>query len=133
MEREEIVSCQVPIAWKEKIDRLAAERKKEPQQIIYEALAQYLGEDAQTTEKRFFDLETELNILQKKQIQLNTTVNNLQQKLQAAASMISIPDPVSPILPAISQVSAVKTEPDEDDYEDEPDEIIYDFLPPELR
>ena len=133
MEPEVIVSCQVPIAWKEKIDRLAADRKKEPQQIIYEALAQYLGEDIQTTDKRFLALETELTMLQKEQAQLNTTVKNLQQRLQAAASMISIPDTVSPILPSIPQVSVVKTETDEEDYEDEPDEILYDFLPPELR
>lgn len=132
MEPEITVSCQVPIDWKEKIDRLAAERKKEPQQVIYEALALYLGEDARTTDKRFLVLETELTILQKEQMQLSTTVKNLQQKLQAAASMIGVPDSVLPILPCTAKASPVQTI-DDDDYEDEPDEILYDFLPPELR
>ncbi len=119
-----MVSCQIPQDWQEKIARLAAERKKEPSLIIYEAIAQYLGENVETTDSRLNALETDV-------AQLGTTVNTLQQRLHTAASIMTASYAASGRPPQKLQ----KEEPlaDEDESEDEPDEILYGFLPPEER
>lgn len=123
-----MVSCQIPSDWKAKIDRLAAERKKEPNQIIHEALAQYLGEDAKIKDSRLNTLETEVKFLRSLISQLDLTVKGLQQRSQTA--IISEAASVQ-----LSQTLQMQPNADEDDdsVEDEPDEILYDFLPPEER
>lgn len=114
------VSCQIPSNWKQKIERLAAERKKQSHQIIYEALAQYLGENIETTDNRLLALETELTQLRQEITNLNTTVQQLQRRWSTTSASAS----------AFQDVTVA----DDDDFiEDEPDEILYDFLPPEER
>ncbi len=124
-------TCQIPLAWKEKIEQIAATRNKRNEEIVQEAIAQYLGEDILNNENRLVALQAEVNTQQKELNQLSTTVKNLQQRLQAAATMISIPDPVSVVSPP--KIAPVQLDDDDDLIEDEPDEILYDFLPPELR
>lgn len=134
MSEDVMVSCQIPQDWKRQIEQIAAQRKKKSAQIIYEAIAQYLGEDIQTVDNRLLALEKEMPTLQKEITQLNTTVKNLQEKLQAAASMLTISYPASVNLPPKVQQSSQPNHDNDDDFpEDEPDEILYGFLEPEDR
>ncbi|MBD2181531.1 hypothetical protein [Aerosakkonema funiforme] len=133
MTEEVMVSCQIPQDWKRQIEQIAAQRKKQSAQIIYEAIAQYLGEDIQTVDNRLLALEKEMPTLQKEVTQLNTTVKNLQEKLQAAASIITISYPPSVNLPQNVQKSQPTDYNDDDFPDDEPDEILYGFLEPEDR
>lgn len=121
------VNCQIPQNWKSKIERLAAERKKEVSQIIYEALAQYLGEDVEASNTRLLTLQAEVIVLQKQLAELNTTVKKMQQQLLVTTSPLSISHPYAQNFKQFSPPE------DEDLIEDEPDEILYDFLPPEER
>lgn len=130
MTEKTTLTCQVPLTWKEKIERIAAARNKQNEEILQEAIAQYLGEDILNNENRLVALQAEVFNQQKELVQLGTTVKNLQQRLQAAATMISIPDPVSLVSPP--KIAPVQSD-DDDLIEDEPDEILYAFLPPELR
>jgi len=114
------VSSQVPPEWKAKIERLAADRKKTPNEIIYEAIAQYLGEDVKTNDSRLNILETDVSMLQRQVGELNLTIKSLRQRLLVSATS------------TISIVETTSNE-DEDFIEDEPDEILYSFLPPEER
>lgn len=130
MSDEVMVNYQIPQDWQAKIKRLAAERKKEPRQIIDEALAQYLGEAINTSDIRLNALETEVSMLRGQLSQLEITVRNLQQQLLAAVSTIDRSDTVV----RRSQVFQEVQMDDDDDFgDDEPDEILYDFLPPEER
>ncbi|HEY9690954.1 MAG TPA: hypothetical protein V6D15_01990 [Oculatellaceae cyanobacterium] len=124
------VSCQVPPNWKAKIERLAVLRGKTPQEIIYEALGQYLGEEQSTNETRFNTLEVEVSSLNTNIASLTCTVKDLQQRLVTAASIISIPETKS-ITPQqrLPNVNSLYQE----DLEDEPDEILYEFIDPKDR
>lgn len=122
MTEEVQLICQIPKNWKQKIERLASERKKQPNHIISEAIAQYLGEDIQTTDNRLLALETELTKLRIEIAGLNTTVQYLQRQGMVAPTLIN---------PLQRDVRVI--DDDEDFLEDEPDEILYDFLPPEER
>ena len=121
------VNCQIPQTWKAKIQRLAAERKKELTDIIYEALAQYLGEDVEATNTRLLTLQAEVLMLQKQVAELSTTVKKVQQQLLVPTSPLSISNPYTHKPKEITLSEA------DDLIEDEPDEILYDFLPPEER
>ncbi|NJR21297.1 MAG: hypothetical protein HC786_03490 [Richelia sp. CSU_2_1] len=120
MVERSIVSCQIPQDWKAKIEQLAALRKQDPSQILFEALAQYLGEDVNTNDTRLNALETEVTALRASISQLEGTVKELQLR--------------SPLVPTWnnSTVASVESLADED-FLDEPDEILIDFLPPEER
>ena len=124
------VSCQVPPDWKAKIEGLAVLRGKTPEEIIYEALGQYLGEEQSTNENRFNNLEVEVSSLNTNIASLTSTVKDLQQRLVTAASIISIPETNS-ITPQqrLSNINSLYQE----DLEDEPDEILYEFLDPKDR
>jgi predicted nuclease with TOPRIM domain len=126
------VSCQVPADWKAKIQHLAVLRGKTPEEIIYEALGQYLGEEQSSYENRFNRLEVEVSSLNTNIASLTSTVKDLQQRLIAAASIISIPETnsitVSKMIPNININSMYQ-----EDLEDEPDEILYEFLDPKDR
>jgi predicted transcriptional regulator len=121
MTEKSIVSCQIPQDWKVKIEHLAAERKKEPSQIIYEALAQYLGEDVNRNDSRLNALEAEVTALRGSISQLELIVKELQQR--------------SHLVSTWSNSSAASVQPftDEEFIEEEPDEISIDFLPLEER
>jgi predicted transcriptional regulator len=80
MAEKSIVSCQIPQDWKAKIDHLATERKKEPNQIIFEALAQYLGEDVNRNDTRLNALEAEVTTLRTSISQLERIVKELQMR-----------------------------------------------------
>jgi predicted transcriptional regulator len=129
MTEKAIVSCQIPQDWKVKIEHLATERKKEPSQIIYEALAQYLGQEVNRNESRLNTLEAEITTLRGSISQLELIVKHLQQRSHVVAagsnsSTVSVnPSPIQSVQPFI----------DDDLMEDEPDEILIDFLPPEQR
>lgn len=120
MAEKSIVSCQIPQDWKAKIEHLAAQRKKESSQIIFEALAQYLGEDVNTNDTRLNALETEVTTLRASISQLEGTIEKLQLR--------------SPVVSTFSNSAAASVESLADgDFIDEPDEILIDFLPPEER
>ena len=124
------VSCQVPFDWKAKIERLAVLRGKTPEEIIYEALGQYLGEEQSTNETRFNTLEVEVSSLNTNIASLTSTVKDLQQRLVTAASIISIPETNSiPVPKMLQNINSMYQE----DLEDEPDEILYEFLDPKDR
>ncbi|MFB2893736.1 hypothetical protein ACE1CI_12560 [Aerosakkonemataceae cyanobacterium BLCC-F50] len=110
------VGCKVPQEWLAKIELLAKERKTEPSKIIYEALAQYLGENANTDDSRLNALEVEVTMLKRQLAELTILVKNRQPSSLA-------------ILPEVQP----NADDDDDFVEDEPDEILYDFLPPEER
>jgi hypothetical protein len=110
------VGCKIPQEWQAKIELLAKERKIEPNKIIYEALGQYLGENANTDDSRLNALEVEVTMLKRQLAELTILVKNRQS--------IS-----SGMLPEVQP----NAEDDDDFIEDEPDEILYDFLPPEER
>ncbi|AFZ14564.1 hypothetical protein Cri9333_3754 [Crinalium epipsammum PCC 9333] len=124
------VSCQVPPDWKAKIQHLAVLRGKTPEEIIYEALGQYLGEEQSTNETRFNTLEVEVSSLNTNIASLTSTVKDLQQRLVTAASIISIPETNS--IPAPKMIQNINSLYQED-LEDEPDEILYEFLDPKDR
>ncbi len=120
MAEKAMVSCQIPQDWKAKIEHLAAERKKEPSQIIYEALAHYLGEDVNSNDSRLNALEAEVTMLRSSISQLELIVKELQQR--------------SHVFSTSSNSSAASVEPlADEDFIEEPDEILIDFLPPEER
>ncbi|HAX74399.1 MAG TPA: hypothetical protein DCY88_00815 [Cyanobacteria bacterium UBA11372] len=120
MTEKSIVSCQIPQDWKAKIEHLAKERKKEPSQIIFEALAQYLGEDVNKNDSRLNALEAEVTTLRASISQLEGIVKELQMR--------------SPLVPTWSNSAATSVEPlADEDFIEEPDEILIDFLPPEER
>ncbi|MFB2970095.1 hypothetical protein ACE1CD_14055 [Aerosakkonema sp. BLCC-F183] len=131
MSENVMVNCQIPQDWKRQIEQIAAQRKKQSAQIIYEAIAQYLGEDIQTVDNRLLALEKEMPTLQKEITQLNATVKSLQERLHAATSTIAISDPASVNL--IKKVQQEYIYSDENFPDDEPDEILYGFLEPEDR
>ncbi|MFB2936383.1 hypothetical protein ACE1B6_14125 [Aerosakkonemataceae cyanobacterium BLCC-F154] len=110
------VSCKIPQEWEAKIELLAKERKTQTSKIIYEALAQYLGENANTDDSRLNALEVEVTMLKRQLAELTILIKNQQPN-----SLVKLPK--------------VQTNVDDDDdfIEDEPDEILYDFLPPEER
>lgn len=110
------VGCKIPQEWQEKIALLAKERKTEPNKIIYEALGQYLGENANTDDSRLNILEVELTMLKRQVAELAILLKNRQP------SSLGMSMKVQP-----------NVEEDDDFVEDEPDEILYDFLPPEER
>ncbi|MFB2835950.1 hypothetical protein [Floridanema evergladense] len=116
MEEKVKVSCKIPQEWEAKIELLAKERKTQPSKIIYEALAQYLGENANTDDSRLNALEVEVTMLKRQIAELTILVRNRQPN-----SLTKLPE-----VPA-------NVEDDHDFIEDEPDEILYDFLPPEER
>ena len=120
MTEKSIVSCQIPQDWKAKIEHLAKERKKEPSQIIFEALAQYLGEDVNKNDSRLNALEAEVTTLRASISQLEGIVKELQMR--------------SPLVPTWSNSAATSVEQwADEDFIEEPDEILIDFLPPEER
>ena len=120
MAEKSIVSCQIPQDWKAKIEHLAKERKKEPSQIIFEALAQYLGEDVNKNDSRLNALEAEVTTLRASISQLEGIVKELQMR--------------SPLVPTWSNSAATSVEQwADEDFIEEPDEILIDFLPPEER
>lgn len=120
MAEQSIVSCQMPQDWQAKIEQLAALRKQEPSQIIYEALAQYLGEDVNRNDSRLNALEAEAIALRASVSQLEITVKELHLR--------------SPLVPSWNNSAAAPVEPlVEEEFLDEPDEILIDFLPPEER
>ncbi|HAZ46400.1 MAG TPA: hypothetical protein DDW76_34050 [Cyanobacteria bacterium UBA11369] len=120
MAEKAMVSCQIPQDWKAKIEHLAAERKKDPSQIIYEALAHYLGEDVNRNDSRLNALEAEVTMLRSSISQLELIVKELQQR--------------SPLVPTWGNSAAASVEPlADEDFIEEPDEILIDFLPPEER
>jgi len=124
------VNCKIPSGWKKKIKHLAAERSQPSEQIIYEAIAQYLGENTSKTNSRIDTLEEEVSELYSTIAQLSSSIKKLQQQAIAAASM----NPLTGTPTTERQRTIVALEFDEDDgVEDEPDEILYDFLPPEER
>jgi hypothetical protein len=104
-----------PQPWQEKIREIAACRNRTSEEIVHEALAQYLGEPTSTLPPRLRAVEIEVQ-------QLQTIIQDLQQRLQQAATVITFPP--SPQTP-------LATSDEDDELEDEPDEILYDFLPPE--
>ena len=116
MEEKVKVSCKIPQEWQAKIELLAKERKTQPNKIIYEALGQYLGENANTDDSRINVLEVEVTMLKRQVAELTILVRNRQP-----SSLAKLPE-VQP-----------NVEDDDDFIEDEPDEILYDFLPPEER
>lgn len=124
------VNCQIPQEWKQKIEHLAAERKIEINQILSEAIGQYLGEDPHNADHRLQRLEMQVSILQKDSALLALTVNHLRQQLSAATSLIdrsAAPGNLSQKLQAEQPIDL------EDEIEDEPDEILYEFLDPSER
>ena len=128
MAEKAMVSCQIPQDWKAKIEHLAAERKKEPSQIIYEALAQYLGEDVNSNDSRLNALEAEVTTLRGSISQLELIVKELQQR----SHVVSTSSNSSAASVGISPIQSVQPFADED-FIEEPDEILIDFLPPEER
>ncbi|MCU0540931.1 MAG: hypothetical protein MUE44_01925 [Oscillatoriaceae cyanobacterium Prado104] len=120
MAEKSIVSCQIPQDWKAKIEHLAAQRKQESSQIIFEALAQYLGENVNTNDTRLNALEAEVTTLRAAISQLEGIVKELQVR--------------SPVVSIWSNSAAASVGPlVDEDFIDEPDEILIDFLPPEER
>ncbi|MBE9227545.1 hypothetical protein IQ264_19125 [Phormidium sp. LEGE 05292] len=110
------VSCKIPQEWQAKIELLAKERKTQPSKIFYEALGQYLGENANTDDSRLNVLEVEVTMLKRQLAELTIVVKNRQ------SSSLGMVEKFQP-----------NTDEDDDFIEDEPDEILYDFLPPEER
>jgi hypothetical protein len=110
------IGCKIPQEWQAKIELLAKERKTVPNKIIYEALGQYLGENANTDDSRLNILEVEVTMLKRQLAELTVLVKNRQPS-------------------SLGKLVQVQSNTDEDDdfIEDEPDEILYDFLPPEER
>lgn len=122
MQEKSKVSCEIPQKWRGKIERLAAERNIHQSQIIYEALAQYLGENANTNESLLNALEAEITILKRQVAGVTMLVTGLQKRSFGT----------NPPLEKLAQVQP-RADEDDDYIEDEPDEILYDFLPPEER
>lgn len=124
------VNCKIPSDWKKKIKRLAAERSQSSEEIIYEAIASYLGETTSKTNSRIDTLEKEVSLLHSTIAQLSSSIKKLQQQAIAAASTNNLYSTSA----TERQRTIAALEFDEDDgVEDEPDEILYDFLPPEER
>ncbi len=99
------VHCEIPLLWKSKLERLAAERKIAPTDLMREAIATYLGEAIGPHTARLNALEAEV-------VALRGAVQSLTRPIAMA------PQPPTPF----SLHSALT------DDEDEPDEVLYDFL-----
>ena len=129
MREKAVISCEIPVDWQAKIDKLATARSKSSEQIFYEAIALYLGEDIANFDNRFHSLEQEVSTLKDTITQLTVLVQDLQQKLTTAAAIINTQSIQSP---PISQNPPPVPSPnfEEAELEDEPDEILYDFLEP---
>lgn len=126
MPENSMVSCPIPLDWQAKIEVLATQRRKSPEEIVYEAIAHYLGENALTSDNRLSALEVEVSSLHGLVAELSSTVKDLQQGLVTAASSISVAETKTVNPTQVLQ----KVDPDlDEDIEDEPDEILYDFLP----
>ncbi len=100
------VHCEIPLLWKSKLERLAAERKIAPTDLMREAIACYLGEAIGPHTARLDALEGELIAL--------------RRAVQSLTHPIATPPPVLTPFPSHPTLT-------EDDG-DEPDEILYDFL-----
>ena len=127
MENNTVVSCEIPNHWQVKLDDLGNARGKSTSQIVYEAIALYLGEDVSTLDNRLIAMEEEVSRLNTSLEQLGSTVQNLQQKLVTAASIIGVTGTNSL---GTNKVVESAPNPDEEVWDDEPDEILYDFLEP---
>ena len=128
MENKTVVNCEIPNHWQAKLDELGNARSKSTSQIVYEAIAIYLGEDVSTLDNRLIAMEEEVSRLNTSLEQLTSTVQNLQQKLVTAASIIGVVETNS--LGKNYQVVESSSNSDEEPWDDEPDEILYDFLEP---
>lgn len=104
-----------PQSWQKKIEEIAARRNRTSEEVVHEALAQYLGERTSTLHHRLQAVETDIQ-------QLRATIQDLQQRLQQAATVMTFP---------ISSPTPSTTSDEDEELEDEPDEVLYDFLPPE--
>ncbi|MGA9379080.1 MAG: hypothetical protein WBV73_09955 [Phormidium sp.] len=126
MEEKVKVSCKIPQEWQAKIELLATERNTQPSKIIYEALGQYLGKNANTDDSRINVLEVEVTMLKRQVAELAMLKRQIAELTMLANSWQSKP---------LRKSVEVRLNADEDDdlIEDEPDEILYDFLPPEER
>ena len=128
MENKTVVNCEIPNHWQAKLDELGNARGKSTSQIVYEAIAIYLGEDVSTLDDRLIAMEEEVSRLNTSLEQLTSTVQNLQQKLVTAASIIGAVETNS--LGNNYQLVESSSNSDEEAWDDEPDEILYDFLEP---
>ncbi|MEA5421053.1 hypothetical protein VB712_17645 [Spirulina sp. CCNP1310] len=99
------VHCEIPLLWKSKLERLAAERKIAPTDLMREAIATYLGEAIGPHTARLDSLEAEV------------------AALRNAVQSLTRPIPTPPQLPMPFSLHSPLT-----DDEDEPDEVLYDFL-----
>lgn len=114
------VHCELPLAWKMKLERLAAERKQAPADVMTEAIAYYLGETVNTNAQRLDSLDSEVTSLRQ-------SLHELTQRLdyvQAIALKRS---------PALATPPPPPSDHEYWDIDDEPDEILYDFLDPKDR
>lgn len=130
------ISCQVPSAWKAKLERLATERHRAPEQIFYEAIAQYLGETA-VTEAAERDpmvmFSAEIAVLRQEVSSLRAMIQSATQPFLAQADQSNSSADISAAPAMRSTPSSSLTDDDWDEDEDEPDEILYDFLEPDRR
>lgn len=123
------ISCDVPSQWKIKMEEIAAARNKTSEEILSDAIALYLGEDIEITSTRIKLLEAEVSTLRQNMAQLTATVNDLQQRLTTAASIMSVSSSPLKITAPVSETTPSFYE----EMEDEPDEILYDFLESEQK
>jgi len=100
------VHCEIPLLWKSKLERLAAERKIAPTDLMREAIACHLGEAIGPHTARLDTLEAEVAALW-------GAVQSLTRPIPTPPQMLT-PFPSHPALT--------------EDGEDEPDEVLYDFL-----
>ncbi len=114
------VSYAIPPEWQAKLERLAAARNLTSAEVLYEAIAHYLGEDT----SRLQTLEDKILVLQEAVADLNATVTQLKRQVIAPVLPPNIGS--SPSLRASTPTQPLSYE----DVEDEPDEILYDFLEP---
>jgi hypothetical protein len=114
------VHCELPLAWKLKLERLAAERKKAPAEVMTEAIAYYLGETVNTNVPRLDHLDSEVTTLRQSLQELTQRLNYVQ----AIALSRTSGQPTPPPPPSDHEYW---------DVDDEPDEILQDFLDPADR
>lgn len=111
------VNLNLPLAWQEKLITLARSRDRDPDDLLLEAIAQYLGVPVPQQEQRLQKVETELV--------------NLKQELQNLQRLFTQTPMTARSATTDEHRTRVEVPPDDNWVDDEPDEILTDFLSPE--
>lgn len=139
-EDHKLLGATVPQEWIDRFEKLAKQRGHSVTEVVRDALAKYIGIDANSA-KMFSQLEqcqTEIKLLKKKITELElykTQIKDLSIRLSCVEQNIGKiqTQSINTNSKASSETWLIKDTIDEDDFDDEPDEILTDFLPPTVE